>query len=261
MPSLLQLLLDPASLVLFGMLAGLSLWEALAPARSLPHVPGWRVRGLLSFAAYFLVSSYLPLLWGETLARWQLIDLSRLGTAAGTVAAVLAYEFAAYWWHRTMHRFTPLWRAFHQMHHSAERIDVTGAFWFSPLDMIGFTAVTSLSLTLVGFSPEATVMALYAINFLAIFQHANLRTPQWLGYLVQRPESHSRHHERGVHADNYADLPLFDLLFGTFRNPPDFAPLSGFYEGASRRVVDMLCFRDVATPPAGDVPSGRVARA
>ena len=38
---------------------------------------------------------------------------------------------------------------------------------------------------------------------------ANVRTPQWLGYLVQRPESHSVHHQRGVHAYNYSDLPLF----------------------------------------------------
>ena len=29
-----------------------------------------------------------------------------------------------------------------------------------------------------------------ARHFLDIFQHANLRTPRWLGYLVQRPESH-----------------------------------------------------------------------
>jgi sterol desaturase/sphingolipid hydroxylase (fatty acid hydroxylase superfamily) len=31
-----------------------------------------------------------------------------------------------------------LWRIFHQMHHSAERLDTYGAFYFSPYDMIGF---------------------------------------------------------------------------------------------------------------------------
>ena len=41
------------------------------------------------------------------------------------------------------------------MHHSAERLDTWGAFWFSPLDMVGWTAVFSLSLTLVGLTPEA----------------------------------------------------------------------------------------------------------
>ncbi len=73
-----------------------------------------------------------------------------------------------------------------------------------------------------------------------MFQHTNVRTPQWLGYFVQRPESHSHHHERGVHARNYSDLPVFDMLFGTFHNPRGFAPATGFYDGASARIIDML---------------------
>jgi sterol desaturase/sphingolipid hydroxylase (fatty acid hydroxylase superfamily) len=81
-----------------------------------------------------------------------------------------------------------------------------------------------------------------------VLQHANVRTPRWLGYVVQRPESHSRHHARGVHAGNYSDLPIFDLLFGTFDNPPAFAKRAGFYDGASARVAEMLSFRDVAAP-------------
>ena len=46
--------------------------------------------------------------------------------------------------------------------------------------------------------------------FYAVFQHANVRTPRWLGYVIQRPESHCVHHERGLHAYNYADLPVFE---------------------------------------------------
>ena len=135
------------------------------------------------------------------------------------------------------------------MHHSAERIDVAGTFWFSPLDMIGWTALSSLCLTLVvGLTAEATMIAIYFITFLAIFQHANIRTPVWLGYLVQRPESHSHHHARGVHANNYADLPIFDLIFGTFNNPKDFASDNGFYSGGTYRVIDMLRFKDASSP-------------
>jgi hypothetical protein len=51
-----------------------------------------------------------------------------------------------------------------------------------------------------------------------------------------------------VHAGNYSDLPLFDLLFGTIENPRDFAPQQGFYDGASTRVGEMLAFRDVTSP-------------
>jgi sterol desaturase/sphingolipid hydroxylase (fatty acid hydroxylase superfamily) len=151
-----------------------------------------------------------------------------------------------YAWHRGMHGSTLLWRGFHQMHHSAERIDTFGAFWFSPLDMIGWTALFSLCLTLgVGLTPAATTVVLLATTFLSVFQHANIRTPRWLGYFIQRPESHSYHHARELHAGNYADLPIFDLLFGTLRNPRDFATEAGFYEGASKRVPEMLRGVDV----------------
>jgi sterol desaturase/sphingolipid hydroxylase (fatty acid hydroxylase superfamily) len=51
-----------------------------------------------------------------------------------------------------------------------------------------------------------------------VFQHANGDTPHGLGYLIQRPQSHAIHHQRGVHAFNYADLSLWDMVFGTFRN-------------------------------------------
>jgi hypothetical protein len=62
-----------------------------------------------------------------------------------------------------------------------------------------------------------------------------------------------------VHARNYADLPLFDLIFGTFYNPRDFAPQAGLYDGASTRVWDMLRFRDVssAQPQAVEI-NGRL---
>jgi sterol desaturase/sphingolipid hydroxylase (fatty acid hydroxylase superfamily) len=250
MPTPVELLLDPVSLTVLAIYGALMAWEALAPARRLPAVRFWRTRGLAAFAVYFLLSSYLPLAWSEWLAHYQLVDLTSLGTWKGALAGILVLEAGVYAWHRAMHASDTLWRTFHQMHHSAERLDTYGAFWFSPADMLGWTALTSLCLTLgVGLTPQATTVVMLTVTTLNIFQHANLRTPRWLGYFVQRPESHSRHHARGVHAGNYADLPLFDMLFGTFVNPPRFAKRAGFYHGASARVADMLRFRDVSGEP------------
>ena len=94
-----------------------------------------------------------------------------------------------------------------------------------------------------------------------MFQHANIHTPRWLGYVIQRPESHSVHHERGWHRSNYSDLPLWDIVFGTFENPPTFEGEAGFYDGASSRVLPMLFGRDVSRPPSmtNDTDSRRVA--
>jgi sterol desaturase/sphingolipid hydroxylase (fatty acid hydroxylase superfamily) len=249
MPTPLQILLDPVSLTVLALYAALILLEALFPARRLPQVKGWKTRALIVFVCYFYLSSYLPLFWGDTLSRYQLFDLAGLNPLLAAGIGVLIYELLVYVWHRTMHRVHWIWRSFHQMHHSAERLDSYGAFYFSPLDIVGFTFLTSVSMTVLGLAAEAITYFLYATMFLSVFQHINVRTPQWVGYIVQRPESHSVHHGRGVHQYNYSDLPLFDILLGTFRNPKEFVSESGFYDGASAQVPQLLLFRDIAGGP------------
>lgn len=104
---------------------------------------------------------------------------------------------------------------------------------------------------LLGLRPEAGAVGAAFLTFNAMFQHANLRTPRWLGYLIQRPESHGVHHERGVHKYNYSDVPLWDMVFGTFYNPPVWEGEAGFYKGASSRVGDMLIGRDISDDDGG----------
>lgn len=246
MPTPLQILMDPVSLALLGIYAALMLLETLFPARPLPRVRGWRTRALVVFACYFFLSSYLPLIWGEALAGFRLLNLESFHPLVGAVVGVLIFELLVYVWHRAMHKSHWLWRSFHQMHHSAERMDIFGAFYFSPLDIAGFAFLSSLALTLVGLPAQAVTWYLYATMFLAAFQHTNIRTPQWLGYIVQRPESHSVHHGRGIHHYNFSDLPLFDILFGTFRNPKEFVAESGFDGASSAQIPQMLVFKDIA---------------
>lgn len=232
------------------MYIGLMIWEALFPARELPYVQFWKTKGLTSFGVFFFLSSYLPLFIDPILEPYRLLDLTELGTAGGAIVGILLYEFGIYVWHRAMHSTNFLWRTFHQMHHSAERLDTYGAFFFSPLDMIGFTLLGSVCFTLlIGIDPRAITLILLATNFFSIFQHANIRTPHWLGYLVQRPESHTIHHAKDIHRQNYSDLPIFDILFGTFYNPKGYEQETGFYAGATDRIVDMLLFRDINQSP------------
>lgn len=246
MPTPLEILLDPLSLTIIAMYAGLMIWESLFPARRLPHVKFWKIKGIVSFGLFFYLSSYLPLLIDPYVAPYQLFDLTAIGAVGGAVAGVLLYEFGMYVWHRAMHKNDTLWRIFHQMHHSAERLDTYGAFYFSPMDMIGWVVLGSICFTLlIGLSPGAITGVLLITNFFSIFQHANIRTPTWLGYIVQRPESHTVHHARGIHQYNYSDLPLYDILFGTFNNPKAYEHETGFYEGGSDKIVDMLMFKDI----------------
>lgn len=251
MPTPLEILTDPVSLTVLALYAALIALEAMFPARVLPTVRGWRTRALAVFALYFFLSSYLPLLWADTLGSVRLIDLQAWNPYLAAAAALLVFELGVYGWHRSLHGSELLWRGFHQMHHSAERVDTYGAFYFSPLDILGFTVLSSLTLAIFGLDARAASLFLYASTLMVVFQHTNVRTPRWLGYILQRPESHSVHHQRGVHRWNYSDLPLWDIVFGTFRNPMDFAPEAGFHEGASAEIPAMLAFRDVAGSGAG----------
>ncbi|MES9991810.1 MAG: sterol desaturase family protein [Candidatus Thiodiazotropha sp.] len=262
MPNPIELLLDPVSVIIFLLYLGLMLWEALSPARNLTHARWWKTRGITAFMLFFYLSSYLPLWWDAYLVEYQLFDLSELGLVGGALSGLFIYELGVYLWHRSMHRSTLLWRLFHQMHHSAERVDSFGAFYFSPMDMLGWTLLGSLCLTLlVGITPEATTLVLLITVFCSIFQHTNIKTPRWLGYILQRPESHAIHHAKGVHAYNYSDLPLFDMLFGTFRNPQGYEYESGFYAGGSERIVEMLMFKDINDRETGYLESPVTRRA
>lgn len=233
--------------IALGLFAGFVVLDLVARAHPFPEVRHWRLKGSAFTLLYFAAATYAPLLWDGWLGQYQLFDGSALPLWAQILGGFLLLELGIYAWHRTMHNVDFLWRWFHQMHHSAERVDIWGAFYFHPFDMLGWAFLGSLALVLgFGITAEAAIIVNVAATFMGMFQHANVRTPRWVGYLVQRPESHSHHHERGVHARNYGDLPLFDMLGGTFHNPPGFAPECGFHEGGSRRVGAMLFGKKIA---------------
>ena len=145
-----------------------------------------------------------------------------------------------------------MWRLFHQIHHSPQRVDMSGAALFHPLETVAFLLIGALVTTLVlGLDPVAAALTGYIAAFYGYFQHMNIRTPQWLGYIIQRPEAHCIHHQRDVHAYNYGDLPVWDMLFGTFRNPAGFEGAVGFDQPATNRLGAMLAFVDVNEAAAG----------
>jgi sterol desaturase/sphingolipid hydroxylase (fatty acid hydroxylase superfamily) len=248
---------DIAPLVILGSFLSFIAYEAIRPARKdLPKVRWWRTKGSVFFVLTAVISSALPFVWADFVARHALLKLSGLGMVGGAAVGYVLFQLAVYWWHRLQHTSSFIWRWSHQMHHSAERIDIWGVLLFHPFDIVAYTVLASAVYSLVlGLSPEAVVLAnVYGI-FASFFQHANIRTPRWLGYVIQRPESHGIHHQRGVHAYNYADFPLWDVVFGTFRNPAVWREQGGFYDGGSKRIGAMLLGRDISTPESNPMSS------
>jgi sterol desaturase/sphingolipid hydroxylase (fatty acid hydroxylase superfamily) len=233
--------------IALGMFLALAAADLAIGARGYSEVRNWRIKGIVSTLLYFAAATYAPLMWDAWLGEHRLFAADTLPLWVQIAGGFLVLELFIYVWHRTMHNVQFLWRWFHQLHHSAERVDIWGAFYFHPFDMLGWAFLGSLALVLgFGISAEAAIVINVVSTFMGMFQHTNIRTPRWVGYFVQRPEAHSYHHERGVHARNYGDLPLFDMLFGTFHNPKEFSGECGFYEGGSARVGAMLAGRAIA---------------
>ncbi len=234
-------------IVLLAMFALLMVVEHLQPVRSYEDVPGWKLKCLAFIPLVVGIAASIPYLMAGLIEGVTLLPGARLGIAFGTVVGILISELVVYWAHRLHHRVPFLWRWIHQLHHSAERVDVFGAAYFHPFEIIEGTVVGVLMFNLVlGLTPEAAFLAAAWQAFNGVFQHGNIKTPTWLGYIVQRPEAHAIHHERGIHGFNYANLPLWDIVFGTFRNPATWQGTVGFYTGASKQTVRMLLGRDIS---------------
>ena len=240
-------LADLAFMGVLAMLVVLMIVEFVKPARQFEQVKWWRVKGFFFVLLMFAVGGVAPAVLVNFLPDVKLIPGHRLGLVGGTIFGIIAFELVSYWVHRLHHRVGFLWRWVHQLHHSAERMDVFGAGYFHPFEMLESAVLTTvIGGVVLGLSPEAAGLTGVWLAFNGIFQHANLKTPAWLGYVIQRPEQHGVHHERGVHAFNYANLPIWDLVFGTFRNPRTWEAPAGFYLGSSKKVLAMLLGRDIS---------------
>lgn len=234
-------------LILFGVAAGCILAERLWPAAELPRVDAWWGRILLINS----IQLGMVILAGQTWNRWMAhasffhaSDHFNAFAAAGI--AYFISTFIYYWWHRLRHESQLFWRICHQLHHSASRIEIVTSFYKHPVEILLNSILSSaIVYPLLGCSIQAAGYYTVLTAIAEYFYHWNIRTPHWLGYLVQRPESHRVHHQYRHHTNNFADLPIWDLLFRTFKNPIGHVSRCGFDDWRENRFEDMLAFRDV----------------
>ena len=220
--------------------------ERIRPGRPLPPVEGWYTRTILMNLAQVLITLATASLWFRLLGRSPLFHLSNgVGPLVQGLTAWFVGTFIFYWWHRLRHA-NGWWRLFHQIHHSPSRIEILTSFYKHPIEILADSALSALVLyPLLGCS----VAGGFWYNLFAAtgeyFYHANVKTPRWLRFLMQTPELHSAHHELDVHTYNFGDIPLWDRMFGTYRDMTDFATHCGFPKGAEGKLASMLAFREV----------------
>jgi len=152
------------------------------------------------------------LLWLHSLIPWHLTGW------VAWAAAMVAVDFAYYWYHRAHHEIRVLW-AVHVVHHSSEQYNLSVAL------RQPFLVVTTLPFllptVLIGVNPEV-LMACFAINLVyQFFIHTELVDRLWapVEFVFNTPSHHRAHHgSQAQYLDkNYGGiLIVWDRLFGTF---------------------------------------------
>jgi sterol desaturase/sphingolipid hydroxylase (fatty acid hydroxylase superfamily) len=192
---------------------------------SLLTVPVGIAAGLCSARLHPLLS------WKPWSAFHSLGHVPVVGAGFEMVATVLLSVFLHdlwfYWAHRLQHKVPFLWEV-HKIHHSDERMNCStfARDHFLQAAWTRFFPIFTLGL-LFDLDPRAAGTAAFYTNaFLVLwtmFSHSAIRVRlPWLDRVLVTPQVHRIHHSRDrAHFDtNFADaLPVFDILFGTYRRP------------------------------------------
>ncbi len=243
--------------VLIVVLVGFAMMlvELRRPGRDWPAVRGWWLRAFFFSGIQAGAVFFAGVTWDGWFHAHRLWSAAALGDVGGSLVGYVVLTFVYYWWHRSRHEVPWLWQWFHQLHHSPQRIEVITSFYKHPFEIAANALLSSTVMyLLVGLTPAAAAGATLLTGLAELFYHWNVNSPHWLGYLIQRPESHCVHHEEGAHTHNYGDLPLWDILFGTFHNPRSFEGRCGFGDG-EHRLGEMLKGEDVNNPHGDEAGS------
>jgi sterol desaturase/sphingolipid hydroxylase (fatty acid hydroxylase superfamily) len=235
-----------------GIMATFVIIEKLFPRYNLPYKKGWLGRAVFfNFVQLFVVllGSYTWELWIYNNSGGSFFKLLDRGYSPFTngLIAYLVNTWIFYWWHRARHEIPWMWLVFHQFYHSPERIETITSFYKHPFEVFANSIImTTLMYPILGLNFEANVWLSIISALGEFFYHMNVRTPHWIGYFIQRPESHRLHHLRNKRrCVNYADLPIWDILGGTFENPVEDVCLTGFSNNKEDKVLNMMMCQDV----------------
>lgn len=219
------------SLLLFAILA---VSEAIFPRRerSLARAKRWRTNILiilLDSAALRLMGPIAALAAASYAAQHHigLFNWTDWPAWLEFILALILFDLAIYGQHIATHKIPLLW-ALHKVHHADRDIDVTTAIRFHPVEIILSMLYKSVLALLLGPSLLAVFVFALILNLCAMFNHSNLRLPDWLDkrlrlFLVT-PDMHRVHHSTvpGETDSNYGfSIALWDRIFDTYIPQPE----------------------------------------
>lgn len=204
----------------------LSILEWIIPHDRAWHPEAWELRRDGLYYAMTMLSGGLAR--GGIVAVGALVAPlhPHLPLALEIPVAILVLSFCSYVYHRLSHRVPWLWQM-HGIHHAPRKVNVSNNNVHQFLDAALQLLVTHLPLFLLGLSQPAVFAAIVFRIAQGYAAHANIDVELGgLNYVLGGPEQHRLHHSPDPReAGHYAvDLPLWDLLFGSFTWTPARAP-------------------------------------
>lgn len=176
-------------------------------------------QGLLSQATALVTPLFQTGIYVLVHARFALLPASLWQGVAGSVAAVVLYDFCDYWLHRVSHESALFWAA-HAVHHQSEHFNLSTALRqesFYPLMGMPFF----LPLALLGVPTAQFALAGIVVLFYQFWIHTeHVGRLGWLDRVLSTPSNHRVHHAvNPVYLDhNYgAIFVVWDRLFGSFK--------------------------------------------
>jgi lathosterol oxidase len=136
----------------------------------------------------------------------------------------LIFDLIGYGYHRSLHRFDFLF-AFHSIHHDTPRIHVLKANRLHlGEEVLNFLLVVP-AMIVVGCPASMMIWLGMFEAFENNLAHSNVeqRFPRWFHYLMRTADVHHIHHsdEARLQLSNFGGLPIWDIVFGTYRHPFD----------------------------------------
>jgi len=207
-------------------------WQKPARTSSITKVKRWSANFGLVFASSVLARLTLPV--GLTvialynakhnigLFNQELFISLNLPNWLTVIVCLVILDIVIYWQHRLFHQVPFLWRL-HRVHHADAHVDTSTGLRFHPLEIVLSIIIKLIVVTFLGIPAIAVLIFEIALNGLAIFNHANIRLPQWvekpLRMILMTQILHRIHHSQVVKEtnSNYGfSVIWWDKLFGSY---------------------------------------------
>jgi sterol desaturase/sphingolipid hydroxylase (fatty acid hydroxylase superfamily) len=237
-----------AFIIILGGMGLVTILEKIYPNKNIKKNKNWLIRSIIVNLMQLLIVMIGSYTWEKLLMTKSIFKLSNhLNDFNGGILAYIISTWVFYWYHYIRHENNFLWLYIHQMHHTPKKMQVLTSFYKHPLEIIiNSIIITTLVYPILGLNNEANLWLSMFSAFSEFFYHMNIKTPYFIGYFIQRPESHRFHHKRDtIHCCNYGDIPIWDILNNTFFNPKDEDCKIGFSNNKEEDIENILKGKDM----------------